>query len=445
MPLWGGPIAGSEWVGPEKGGGDGFEPPTSVFPTGGEWYRYDAHFNACAGASLRGMALADNAVGVFLNGTLLATQTDDPNTGPPSNFLGPALNYNAGENPQPLIPAGANEIDFIVHDTSTAYTGLDYSFTVTPGPVPCGTPGCMPPGPTRLTGPTGGSSLPPCGTLKICKVAGAGVAPGTPYTFTIAPPATSGPSSVIVPAGPAPGGYCEVVGDDFTIGSTVTITEQVALGDQVIAIATVPPPISSNLTTGTVSIVITQGVNEATYTDTAPGTGYLEICKQLDNGPAPSGTLFNFTVGGHTISIPAGVCSPSEQVTAGNAVQVTESPNPGFELISCNTNPFTNLVGPCTPGNNTATVKVVAGGVASETILTVTNNTCRGVPAQITRGSTRVTKKSSKTHFTAADVHTSISGTGIPTRTVIKNIVNASTANMSHAATATLATGVTIC
>src|ERR1700674_5005217 len=40
------------------------------------------------------------------------------------------------------------------------------------------------------------------GTLKLCKVAGSGIAPGTPFSFT------AGTSSFTVPAGPAPGGTC---------------------------------------------------------------------------------------------------------------------------------------------------------------------------------------------------------------------------------------------
>ena len=62
----------------------------------------------------------------------------------------------------------------------------------------------------------------PPGQLKICKIAGQGVAVGTLFNFT----ATDGTTQHMdqVEAGPAPGGYC-VVDGTWPVNDTVTITE----------------------------------------------------------------------------------------------------------------------------------------------------------------------------------------------------------------------------
>jgi hypothetical protein len=104
------------------------------------------------------------------------------------------------------------------------------------------------------------------GALKICQVAGSGVAEGTNFQFTTS--ATSG--STTVPAGPAPGGNCVVVGTSFFQNSTITITQQIPTGDTVTGIDVAPSNRqvgSANLTNGTVTIKIGSGVTDVTYTD----------------------------------------------------------------------------------------------------------------------------------------------------------------------------------
>lgn len=219
------------------------------------------------------------------------------------------------------------------------------------------------------------------GTLKICKVAGFGVAVGTPVSFNYT--TASGSGTVTVPAGPAPGGYCVVVGT-FAFG-TYKITEVIPTGDSVTSITAVPSTsitpvpvsVSVNLGTGTIRGKVGTGVTEVTYTDVNSAaqreSGYLEICKQLSSGSTSGVTqMFQFTVDGQTVSVPSGACSPAIQVTSGSET-VTETPVSPYAMSACSTTPAADLVS-CDPSGNTATVTVAAGGVSAETILTVTNS-----------------------------------------------------------------------
>jgi len=102
------------------------------------------------------------------------------------------------------------------------------------------------------------------GTLKVCKVAGPGIAVGTVFTFT----AGSNPPFQ-VPAGPAPGGACAVVPAPFNVGANVPVVETpIPPGDTVPSITVAPPgqqvgPRSG----GSVTVTIGSGVTEVTFTD----------------------------------------------------------------------------------------------------------------------------------------------------------------------------------
>ncbi len=134
--------------------------------------------------------------------------------------------------------------------------------------------------------------------LKICKIAGTGVAPGTPFTFTVSGNTQGGilapfNTQVTVLAGPASqGGFCTIVNGGFAgtvaggfgsfdVGSNVTITE-----NQTAGFVVAPGGITSNvgfttgttpnLTTGTANITITNtvggvttagNINEVTFTN----------------------------------------------------------------------------------------------------------------------------------------------------------------------------------
>jgi hypothetical protein len=120
----------------------------------------------------------------------------------------------------------------------------------------------------------------PPGTLKICKIAGSGVATGSMWTFTIAGMA----GSVVVPAG-----SCVIVGP-FPFNSTQTITETPTHGFVVSAIAADPSNRlvgSPDLAAGKASFLIGTGVTEAWYTNSAaPHTS--------GGGPKPTPTRISF-------------------------------------------------------------------------------------------------------------------------------------------------------
>jgi len=206
------------------------------------------------------------------------------------------------------------------------------------------------------------------GTLKICKVAGSGVGTNTPFTFTV-----NSINQPALPAGPAPGGYCEVVQGAPT--GTVAVAETnfspyVVSNISVAGAGTIVG--TPNLALGTVNVSLGSGVTEVTYTDTA--TGYLEICKVAGPGIAV-GTNFNFMVGSTPFTVPAGpapdgYCSPATQVAAGNATIVEEPPVPANDVVSC------TAISPATcvsAGPMSWTVSVAPGGAANETIAVLTN------------------------------------------------------------------------
>jgi len=128
--------------------------------------------------------------------------------------------------------------------------------------------------------------------LKVCKIAGAGVAVGTPFTFgvTLANPVSGGifpPFTIPVtvnagPAGPQ-NGYCVIVptvngsmsllGGAFNQGSTVTITERAAPGTVVSDISSTTstlPPFVPGARTTTLSGAngIVAGVTQVTFINT---------------------------------------------------------------------------------------------------------------------------------------------------------------------------------
>lgn len=201
------------------------------------------------------------------------------------------------------------------------------------------------------------------GILKVCKVAGVGVAVGTPFTFT------AGGTTFTVPAGPGPGGTC-VVGPTLPVGSTVTVDEAVPPGHLVSSIAVAPPSHlvgAPNLAAGSVDVTIGIGVTEVTFTDKR--TGFVEICKKGD----VTGT-FKFTVnpgGLGPFVVPAGACSPAIEVAAGTVV-IQETPSPGIIMAGCSTIPA-GQQGPCNLGVQSSTVAVVPGDVSTQTIAFITN------------------------------------------------------------------------
>jgi hypothetical protein len=202
------------------------------------------------------------------------------------------------------------------------------------------------------------------GVLKVCKVAGTGVAVGTSFTFT------ANSSTFSVPAGPAPSGTC-VVGPTFPVGANVAVAETVPVGDTVSSITVVPAGQivgTPNLATGSVNVTIGSGVTEVTYTDNR--IGFLEICKRSASRFLAGSFTFSVNALGPFV-VPAGSCSPAIEVPAGS-VDIHEVPTRGASMVACATIPASQQ-GPCNLGTQTSTVTVTPGDVSAQTIAFITN------------------------------------------------------------------------
>ena len=211
----------------------------------------------------------------------------------------------------------------------------------------------------------GNATGPDCepGLLKVCKVAGPGIAIGTPFNFAI------GASKLSVPAGPAPGGTC-MIGPTFPVGSQVTVDEAVPMGHTVSSITVAPPKQMvgmPNLAAGSVNVIIGSGVTVVTFVDKL--TGFLEICKR---GDVTGNFSFTVSPGGlGPFVVPAGACTPPIEVVSGSVI-VSELPVAGSVMVGCATFPA-GQQGLCDPKAQTSTVTVAAGDVSTETIAFITN------------------------------------------------------------------------
>ncbi len=121
-------------------------------------------------------------------------------------------------------------------------------------------------------------------------------------------------------------------------------------------------------------VVPAGGAGDGKFYVQAVRYGYVEVCKSSANGV--TGT-FRFDLGGQqTVDVPAGACSPAIRVRAGT-LKVTEAAAVGYTMAGAATVPASRLVSVQT-GTRTATIKVVAGNVSAQTILTVTNKPVTG-------------------------------------------------------------------
>jgi len=215
---------------------------------------------------------------------------------------------------------------------------------------------------------------PPSGLVKICEVAGSGVAAGTPFTFSYS--GAGGVSKTVVAAGAGPEGAC-ALGPTVALGANVTVTEDVPPGNSVSGISVAPATRQvGDADTGAGSVTFSggSGVTELTFTDEARN-GYLAICKQPPAGAAaatPSVSSFTVTPGNLApIAVAAGACSPAIAVPAGQLV-IRES-TPGEALAECAATPASQQVG-CDPTAGTSTVAIVPGDVSTQTVASFTND-----------------------------------------------------------------------
>ena len=131
---------------------------------------------------------------------------------------------------------------------------------------------------TAVPGAANGTDIPrDASVLKVCKVAGEGITLGERFAFSTKP--SGGSEAVFVPAGPGPGGWCQIVGT-YPPGSVVTVQERVPPGYGVDGIKVAPAEalVSQAVRDGRVTVKLGQGVTEVTVTD-SKRTGYIEICK----------------------------------------------------------------------------------------------------------------------------------------------------------------------
>jgi hypothetical protein len=153
--------------------------------------------------------------------------------------------------------------------------------------------------------------------LKICKIAGAGVAVGTPFTFNVTGSTQGGilqanNQTVTVLAGPASqGGFCTIVGggfqgtvaggfSSFDVGSNITITETQTAGF-VVATGGITSNVgfqtgtTPNTTTGTANITITNTVGTGTGAVTTVGNiNEVTFTNNAVTTTTPAPTRFDF-------------------------------------------------------------------------------------------------------------------------------------------------------
>lgn len=200
--------------------------------------------------------------------------------------------------------------------------------------------------------------------VRVCKVGGAGIPAGTPFSFVV------DGQPVTVPAG-------DCVTRTFRVGTRVTVAETVP-ANTVLAGLTLTPAAAgtTDLEAGTASVVAGTDVVTLTFTNQAVVAGYLKVCKASTGTPAVTGS-FAFGIAGvpgvTSVSVPVGQCvfvPGTGGLPAGTTVTITEALNANTQLFNITCVP-TSGPGSCTTNvpARTATV-VIAGGITSEVTFT---------------------------------------------------------------------------
>jgi hypothetical protein len=173
----------------------------------------------------------------------------------------------------------------------------------------------------------------PEGQLKICKVGADTATIGRTFTFNVA-----GVGSFTVTAGGADPLSCTA--RIPVPAGTVTVTEVVPTGFQLVSCRTIPAgrvSLSGNVAT----VTIVAGEETALVCTNRATPGNVQLCKVAGTG-VTAGTPFSFTVtigttAPRTVTIPAGQCVIFENIAAGTQVVITEAAAAGFTLqaIAC--------------------------------------------------------------------------------------------------------------
>ena len=209
------------------------------------------------------------------------------------------------------------------------------------------------------------------GMLKVCKVAGPGIKPGEIFAFFAKP--NDGKLSVAIPAGPGPGGYCQIIGV-YPVGTQVDVREQIPNGYIVKSITTVPSSaeVSHDLQQGRVLVNLPAGVTEVTVINWPPDKGAMEICKV---GGRP-GAIYEFSytdTSGNTQQVHtlANSCTPVIWVRSG--VQVITELNANGQMTGGKAYPAWRFV-KADPSNSQVSVYIPRGGtIQTQTVVTFEN------------------------------------------------------------------------
>ena len=206
---------------------------------------------------------------------------------------------------------------------------------------------------------------PNAGFVQVCKVAGAGVAVGTSFTFNVAG------TPVTVPAGPAPGGSCSA--PLLVPAGPTVITETLPAGITLAAVSTVPGGLlgSSNLAAGTATVTVNAGGQTiVTFIDVLSpppplaylirylsnlnlGDSFINITNSGERGAGLAAGTSSNTTGALCANVYA--FSPDEQMVSCCSCPVT--PN-GLVSLSARTDLINNTLTPAVP--TSLVVKLVA-------------------------------------------------------------------------------------
>jgi hypothetical protein len=225
------------------------------------------------------------------------------------------------------------------------------------------------PGSQTIVTFTNKTTPPPKGSIKVCKIAGAGIALGQTFTFTVGGVTTT-----------AQAGSCslpiEVAAGD------VVVTETAVGGTIVSAITALPSTalVSSNLANRTATVRVTANqVTEVNFTNEKQ-TGTVKVCKIAGPGVV-AGQVFDFTVGTVHTTAAAGSCSLPITLPVGN-VTVIETGPAGFDVTAITITGAGSLV-----SSDLATATAVVGVAVGVTEVNFTNKVknrppvCTGVRA----------------------------------------------------------------
>ncbi|HEX2041066.1 MAG TPA: hypothetical protein VHF24_00385 [Acidimicrobiales bacterium] len=202
------------------------------------------------------------------------------------------------------------------------------------------------------------------GQLKVCKVAGPGVATGTGFSFTAAGQAFT------VPAGSPPGGFCRLAGS-FPAGTGVTVNEHAVAGTEVSAITVAPSGRVAgqpDLAARAVTVTIGPGVTEVTFTNRAAPT---PATTTTTSAPATTTTV---PAGATTTTTPVPSTTPqvTTTTTPPGATTTTSAPTttttvPGGPTTTTTPVPSTTPQVTTTTTPPGATTTTLPGGAATTT------------------------------------------------------------------------------